>query len=631
MKKLFLAMLAWLATSALAFSQSLPNPTFIPAWNNHGTIPLLSNNLSDLPSQPTARSNLGLGALAILNTLPVPAPTVLGGIKSLTCSTNQFVNAVDTSGNPTCATPTTGSSTAAAGSTGQFQTNSSGSLAGVTISGDFTINGATGVGTLSTVPITKGGTGVTTLPSGLLKGAGTSAITAGVAGTDYLTPTGSGAALIGLTASQSSFTGTGTAPKTRTVNGKLDTDLITTRDYANVSTDATCAVDTTTGLQNGFDKAGVGGEFKVTKGYWCYTQLTVQNGLKVQCEPGGYLVKIGATGDGIIGNNTLPATLDDVVFRDCIGLTKTGVTPTSGSWVHFKNPRHVTFDNTFIGTRTLSNGGTTKHSYNGFEFEGVDGVTLIGSGVWGSVNDCLLAYGTSTSFNSELRLTAHTQWGGCTQKAQHIAGGLGGVYCESVDEVLSGVGTYFDRTVYNVTNREFFPSLGCMMDSNTSHGFFFAANSIQTIRGAPWAASNGGDGLQVASPQDTTNTHIQIFGAHLYGNATHGLDIQAGHVGVTGGTFFNNGTSGAGSGILLFGSGVQSAHVEAVRTYLNHDYGVDNQANDRITSFGPIYATEATPWRSVNALRAPLMPLPTTCTSQPTGGLRNNAGAVNVC
>lgn len=38
------------------------------------------------------------------------------------------------------------------------------------------------------VAITDGGTGVSTLPSGLLKGAGTGAITAGVAGTDYLAP-----------------------------------------------------------------------------------------------------------------------------------------------------------------------------------------------------------------------------------------------------------------------------------------------------------------------------------------------------------------------------------------------------------------------------------------------------------
>lgn len=47
---------------------------------------------------------------------------------------------------------------------------------------DFYTSGGTDV------PITDGGTGVSTLPSGLLKGAGTGAITAATAGTDYYAP-----------------------------------------------------------------------------------------------------------------------------------------------------------------------------------------------------------------------------------------------------------------------------------------------------------------------------------------------------------------------------------------------------------------------------------------------------------
>lgn len=153
MKKL-LTFLAALLLAVPAMAQTLPSPVFVPSWNNGGKLPLLTNNLSDIPSIVSARANLGLGALAILNAPPPPGVSTLGGIAALTCSTNQFVNGVDTSGNPTCATPTTGSSTAAAGSSGQFQTNSSGSLAGVTVSGDVAISGTTGAATISNNAVT---------------------------------------------------------------------------------------------------------------------------------------------------------------------------------------------------------------------------------------------------------------------------------------------------------------------------------------------------------------------------------------------------------------------------------------------------------------------------------------------
>lgn len=60
----------------------------------------------------------------------------------------------------------------------------------ITLSGDATGSGSTAITvTLNTVPVGKGGTGATTL-TGLVKGNGTSAFTAAVAGTDYVSPAG---------------------------------------------------------------------------------------------------------------------------------------------------------------------------------------------------------------------------------------------------------------------------------------------------------------------------------------------------------------------------------------------------------------------------------------------------------
>jgi hypothetical protein len=76
-----------------------------------------------------------------------------------------------------------------------------------------------------TLPVANGGTGATTL-TGILKGNGTSAFTAATAGTDYLTPTGSGASLTNLNAGNIS-SGTlaiargGTAVSTAPTSGQL--------------------------------------------------------------------------------------------------------------------------------------------------------------------------------------------------------------------------------------------------------------------------------------------------------------------------------------------------------------------------------------------------------------------------
>lgn len=65
-------------------------------------------NLSDLSSASTARSNLGLGALAVLSVLPNPSASTLGGIESITSVTHKWINSISTSGVPSQTQPSCG-------------------------------------------------------------------------------------------------------------------------------------------------------------------------------------------------------------------------------------------------------------------------------------------------------------------------------------------------------------------------------------------------------------------------------------------------------------------------------------------------------------------------------------------
>lgn len=85
----------------------------------------------------------------------------------------------------------------------------SGVLSGTPTGGTLNLSAVTL--TLPTVPVGQGGTGATTL-TGLIRGNGTGAFTAAVAGTDFLAPNGNGSALTALNATQLT---TGTVPTAR--------------------------------------------------------------------------------------------------------------------------------------------------------------------------------------------------------------------------------------------------------------------------------------------------------------------------------------------------------------------------------------------------------------------------------
>jgi hypothetical protein len=105
---------------------------------------LAANNLADLASAATARSNLGLATVATSGSaadlssgtlpaarLPTPGASTLGGVESKDCSSGgAFVQTINTDGTETCATPSGGGSPG--GASGTVQYNNGGSFAGST-------------------------------------------------------------------------------------------------------------------------------------------------------------------------------------------------------------------------------------------------------------------------------------------------------------------------------------------------------------------------------------------------------------------------------------------------------------------------------------------------------------------
>ncbi|HUZ75816.1 MAG TPA: hypothetical protein VMU87_22745 [Stellaceae bacterium] len=92
---------------------------------------LAANNLADLANAATARSNLGLAAVAASGSasdlgsgtlpaarLPAPGASTLGGVASVACGSGQFVDAIGTSGSASCATPSGGGNVGTSGTLG---------------------------------------------------------------------------------------------------------------------------------------------------------------------------------------------------------------------------------------------------------------------------------------------------------------------------------------------------------------------------------------------------------------------------------------------------------------------------------------------------------------------------------
>ena len=139
----------------------------------------ISGLAASATTDATNASNITSGTLGAAR-LPVPTSSTLGGVMALSAVSHKFLTAIGTDGSVTQAQP------------------SASDVSGLAASATTDTTSANNI-TSGTLAAARGGAGTV---SGVLKANGSGVVSAATAGTDYLAPSGSGASLTGITASQ---------------------------------------------------------------------------------------------------------------------------------------------------------------------------------------------------------------------------------------------------------------------------------------------------------------------------------------------------------------------------------------------------------------------------------------------
>ncbi len=169
-----------------------------------------TSNLSDLSSAATARSNLGLGSSATTSSSAYDAS---GAAAAVSASSLQKSSNLSDLASASTARTNLGLGTAATTNTTAYDASGAAASAQTAATAAFTGDVSKSSGSFSTTVVAINGTSLSGLATGILKNTTSTGVPSiAVAGTDYLTPTGSGSGLTGLSASSLA---SGTVPVAR--------------------------------------------------------------------------------------------------------------------------------------------------------------------------------------------------------------------------------------------------------------------------------------------------------------------------------------------------------------------------------------------------------------------------------
>jgi len=314
----------------------------------------------------------------------------------------------------------------------------------------------------------------------------------------------------------------------------------------------TLTLDLTTALQAAIN-ATAGKRLYIPAGSYKYSLLTVtNNNTMIHGDGRGTRLITNASAGGVtfdIGDGV--SEIRNIELRDVTFWAS--VAQTAQACIRARKIVRSSFKDVYVGT--LEDYNADGHMlYDGIVVIEFGSLSITGGNIISS-HDGLVVYGNSAqTFGAEFFLGDGYRIVNCGRYGIHIAGGAGGVKLDDVDVSACADGLHVSDDLGGAYNREIFIGSKASFDSCTGYGMEFDANSCVYVEcDGTWSAGNL-IGVNVEAAQPTGAT-FKFSDMRVYGNTSHGVYLNDGHVNLGSCQITNNGTGGGGgNGIYRAGS-----------------------------------------------------------------------------
>ena len=265
------------------------------------------------------------------------------------------------------------------------------------------------------------------------------------------------------------------------------------------------------------------------------------------------------------------------------------VVKTAGAAINCTNIQYSKFERISAQSQ-LDYAANGKMLWDGFLFNQFSFVNIEECKLIGCQHDGILAYGTTTTFSSDLVIDGHTLIFFAGNYGVHVAGGTGAVYFNDVSIFGCGRSIQYDQSVIAAANQQFFMTAGATVDSSNDSNIFIGANGAQMCEfTGPWICSGGYGPVPTGEMSgihiDPTNASLQLrtASARIYNNKGYGVVINGGSVYIGGKSIVSNN----GSSLTTGGHGIYNASAATNYVSVSDSIVINNSGTGIDIGVGP--------------------------------------------